>query len=88
MTGPLEALLVILSRGRVTTLDDLAREVDTSPELIEHMLDHLARAGYIRALGGSCAGQCAGCGHGCGCPEAHSRRIWVVTDHATRLLHR
>ena len=82
VTGLLEGLLAILSRGRASTLDDLAREIDASSELIEHMLDQLARAGYIRAVGGSCAGQCAGCGYGRGCAEAHNRRIWIVTDRA------
>lgn len=57
----LNQLLTLLREGGTHRVSDLARELDTTPELVEMMLEDLARRGYLKRMGGSCTDQCVGC---------------------------
>lgn len=73
----LERLLRQLATG-VTTVPELARELGTSPELVEAMLEDLERRGLVRVVEG-CVGSCQGCGVS-GCLSAWRGRAWAVAD--------
>ena len=57
----LNQLLELLREGGVRRVADLARELDTTPKLVELMLQDLARMGYLKQAAGGCAGACASC---------------------------
>jgi hypothetical protein len=55
----------------------LAIRLDTSPQLVEVMLEHLQRAGYIKDYT-SCGDGCQGCSlrDACGTQRRDSLRLW------------
>lgn len=63
-------------------MSDLARKLETTPALIEAMLEDLARMGYLKQVGGECAGACAGCSLAGLCAAGEGGRVWAlsVTD--------
>ncbi|HPW54316.1 MAG: hypothetical protein KA072_01145 [Thermoanaerobaculaceae bacterium] len=71
----LERLLDRLAAG-VTSVPELARSLDTSPELVEMMLEDLARRGLVQAVE-SCGGACQRCGVA-GCLSSWRGRAWTV----------
>ncbi|HPC81993.1 MAG TPA: FeoC-like transcriptional regulator [Thermoanaerobaculaceae bacterium] len=72
----LERLLAALAAG-VTSVSELARTLDTSPALVETMLEDLARRGLVQAVEG-CKGACSACGVA-GCLSAWRGRAWTAT---------
>ncbi len=40
-----DKLMAMLKRGGTVTIDQMARELDTSPEVVSGMIDHMTRAG-------------------------------------------
>ena len=79
-----ERLLSLLERGGTLTVDQLARELDTSPEVVSGMIDHMARQGWLHALSTSCNAACGGCSLARVCAPKSARRektrTWVSTD--------
>ena len=57
----LKKLQSILKRGGAVTVDNVARELDTPPELVHGMLEHLARTGWLRQMSASCDTTCSDC---------------------------
>lgn len=85
----LERLLNLLHTGGVRRLTDLARELDTTPVLIEAMLERLEQMGYLRRVGGEAEGQtcgetCAGCALAGLCAAAGCGQVWVLTGKGRR----
>jgi hypothetical protein len=78
-------MLVLLAEGRATTFTDLVDMLGAGPDLVRQMLDHLARAGYVRVLDGCCSGTCAGCGTKSACSALLGARAWALTDRGRRL---
>ena len=92
----LNRLLELLRAGGTHRVADLARQLETTPELVEVMLEDLARMGYLRPVGGECGGGCAGCSLAGLCaagspstPSASLRtgslragggRVWALTE--------
>lgn len=82
----LNRLLELLRKGGTRRMDDLARELDTTPGLVEAMLEGLAHMGYVKRLSAQCAEACAECrlSHMCavGGPssEASKGEIWVLVE--------
>ena len=73
-------LLEILRQGSVQTYATLAQRLDVSEALLEGMLADLERMGYLRRVGGACAGQCHGCTMAGTCAIGGAGRIWALTD--------
>jgi hypothetical protein len=74
----LEQLLNEIRSGGTLEANQLAVKLGTTPKMIEALLEHLQRAGHIRAYT-TCADGCAGCGlkDGCNVPQkAESLRLW------------
>ncbi len=75
-----DRLLALLKRGGAVTIDQAARELDTTPEVVSGMIDHLTRAGWLRSLSPSCETRCGECLFARDCARADNQRIWLTTD--------
>jgi DNA-binding IscR family transcriptional regulator len=84
----LNRLLALLQAGGTHRVADLAHRLETTPELIEVMLEDLARMGYLKPVGEECGGGCGGCSLAglcaAGTPStslrAGSGRVWTLTE--------
>ena len=75
----LKRLLARLDEGRPWTVAALAKEMDTTSEMVLVALDDLVRRGYLRSVGSSCGGSCSSCATSAGCVKDLSpvSRAWV-----------
>jgi len=71
-----DKLLALLKRGGTMTIDQAARELDTTPEVVSGMIDHMTRAGWLRSMSASCDTRCGECVFARDCTRADSQRIW------------
>lgn len=81
----LTRLLNLLREGGTRCLSDLARELGTTPELIETMLEDLGRMGYVKRVDGHCSQACSSCPMSDLCAAgapSHKRggQVWVLTE--------
>ena len=76
----LERLLSLVGRGGVHSYADLARQLDVSEELLEQMLQDLARMGYLRPVTQGCEAHCAGCTLEGTCAIGGPTRVWTLTE--------
>jgi hypothetical protein len=78
----LDKLLALLRQGGTVTLDQLARELDTSPEVVSEMIDHMTRLGWLRSMPASCDSACRACPSARDCVRVEKGRAWqaVSTD--------
>ncbi|HIE38166.1 MAG TPA: hypothetical protein EYH30_01740 [Anaerolineales bacterium] len=84
----LSRLLELLGTGGTHRVPDLARELETTPELVEMMLEDLTRMGHLKLVGGECVERCAACPLAGMCavgpPSSLSRtgggRVWTLTE--------
>jgi predicted ArsR family transcriptional regulator len=81
----LERLLSLVGQGGVHRYADLARQLDVTEELLEQMLQDLARMGYLRPLADGCEAQCAGCPLTKTCALGGPTRVWALTEKGGRL---
>lgn len=79
----LERFLEILAEGGIHSYEDLERRLSVSRPLLEALLEELARLGYLKAVGSTCAGHCAGCATG-GCSPIGPGRVWALTERDAR----
>lgn len=76
----LEELLRILRAGGTHRVADLARALDTTPALVEMMLEELARRGYVRPVA-ACPEECASCPLADQCiPAQPGGKVWVLAE--------
>jgi predicted ArsR family transcriptional regulator len=80
----LERLLDLVGQGGVHSYTDLARQLDVSEELLEQMLQDLARMGYLRPVADGCEAHCAGCPMAEICAIGGPRRVWALTEKGQR----
>ena len=84
----LMSLLARINQGGLHNPADLATGLGTSPDLVEQMLDDLARMGYLEAVGGDCApSACSSCAGGCSPSMESGGRIWTLTAKGRRAVH-
>ncbi|MGD1995978.1 MAG: FeoC-like transcriptional regulator [Anaerolineae bacterium] len=76
----LNQLLELLQEGGSYRLTDLARRLDTTPRLVEIMLEDLHRLGYLKPVSGECAGECGGCSLTGLCAAGQGGRVWILTE--------
>ncbi|MDW7992838.1 MAG: FeoC-like transcriptional regulator [Anaerolineae bacterium] len=74
----LEELLRILAGG-THRVADLAHALDTTPTLVEMMLEGLARRGYVRPVA-ACPEECASCPLADQCIPAQPGKVWVLAE--------
>lgn len=73
----LDQLLEILKAGGTHRVSDLARALDTTPELVEMMLEDLSRAGYVKPVA-TCTEDCASCPLANSCIPAQPGTAWTL----------
>lgn len=78
----LERLLSLVGQGGVHSYTNLAHQLDVSEELLEQMLQGLARMGYLRLVADGCETRCAGCSLAETCAAGGSMRVWTLTEKA------
>ncbi len=82
----LNELLDLLREGGTRRIVDLAQELGTTPELVETMLEDLARMGYVKHVASQCSEKCSTCpmsdmcAAGRGSPEEGNGRIWTLAE--------
>jgi hypothetical protein len=76
----LNKLLERLRSGGTHRVADLARALETTPELVEVMLEDLVRMGYLKQVGGACGQSCAGCSLAGLCAAGEGGRVWALTE--------
>ena len=77
-----DRLMTLLKRGGTVTIDQMARELDTSPEVVSGMIEHMTRQGWLRSMSASCESACSVCTFARDCVRVEQRRVWqpVSTD--------
>jgi hypothetical protein len=78
----LEQLMVEIRAGGTLEASRLAAHLKTSPQMIEAMLEHLRRSGFLRTYE-TCGDGCSGCGlkQNCEAQKKHSRvQIWQYNE--------
>jgi hypothetical protein len=75
----LERLLSLVGQGGVHSYADLARQLDVNEELLEQMLEDLARMGYLRPVADGCEAHCTGCPLEGTCAISGPTRAWTLT---------
>ena len=80
-------LMALLKRGGSITIDQIARELDTSPEVVSGMIDHMTRQGWLRSMSASCDSACSACLFTRDCVRGEKARTWqpVSTDGLQRM---
>ncbi|MBN1484039.1 MAG: DNA-binding protein [Chloroflexia bacterium] len=76
----LELLLELLRQDQPRTVAELAQELQTTPAMVELMLEDLAQRGYLQEIGGNCQQRCQSCPLGGICAAAGARKIWALRD--------
>ncbi|MEA3341079.1 MAG: FeoC-like transcriptional regulator [Chloroflexota bacterium] len=76
----LNRLLGLLRAGGTHRVGDLARELDTTPALVEVMLEDLGRMGYLKRVGRECGGGCGGCSMAGLCAVGGGGRVWTLAE--------
>lgn len=73
----LERLIEEIRAGGTVEANSLAIKLGTSSQLVEAMLEHLQRTGYIKDYT-SCNHGCHGCSlpEACGTQRQHTMRLW------------
>jgi hypothetical protein len=76
----LDKLLALLRAGGTHRVNDLADILDTTPDLVDMMLEDLARMGYLKPVSGGCGDGCSSCPMSAMCTVGSGERIWTLTD--------
>jgi DNA-binding Lrp family transcriptional regulator len=88
----LNRLLELLQQGGTRRIRHLADELNTTPELVEAMLEDLARMGYLKRVGAQCSDKCTICPLSEMCiaggssregSRARSLNVWVLAGEQT-----
>lgn len=73
----LERLLEILQGGGTHRVSDLARALDTTPALVEIMLEDLSRIGYVKPVA-TCTEPCTACPLADSCISIQPGNAWTL----------
>lgn len=73
----LERLLFELEGSQTLSLEGLAARLQTTPALVEMMLEYLARQGRVEAVK-FCEAGCEGCPLGSLCRAEKQQRLWQL----------
>jgi hypothetical protein len=74
-----DKLMALLKRGGAVTIDQAARELDTTPEVVSGMIAHMTHQGWLRPMSASCDTRCGECVFARDCTRAGNQRIWSIT---------
>jgi len=80
----LRQVLRIVAQGGIHTRRELAQRLDVGEELLDQVVEELARLEYLRPVGGDCDHRCGGCPFATDCAIGGVGRIWALTDKGLR----
>ena len=72
----LAKLLNLMTLEGVHHTQELARRLETSPELVQQAIELLVQRGYLRGVEGCASAKCAGCGAQQACNPSKTR-LWL-----------
>lgn len=77
----LKKALGLIAKGRASSLDELAAELELPPLLAEQLVERLVENGYLTETDAGAAAKsgCAGCSLRSWCEGRTSSRLWEVT---------
>ena len=71
-----ERIMSIMKRGGTATVEQMARELNTTPEVVAGAIDQMARAGLLRQMSASCESSCNQCVFAPQCHHYGAGRLW------------
>ncbi len=76
----LKKLLALIEKNNGYQVEDLARELNTTPKIITAMLGTLTRQGYLGKVEQTCSSACESCplAKQCKVASKSSAQIWVL----------
>jgi FeoC like transcriptional regulator len=75
-----DKLWSILKRGGSVTTNQIARELDTTPALVNEMIEHLSQSGWLKQMPASCVSGCEPCRFLRDCNRSPQARVWQVIE--------
>ena len=75
----LKQIVQHIADGGTWTVEALANDLGTTPELVTAMIEQLVRQGYLNPAGSACDRACASCSMAQGCIRGMGSRIWTTT---------
>ena len=78
-------LLKVIHSMSAHSLKELAQQLDVSQELVESMIEELARLDYLRPLAAKCSDECGHCPVGGMCAIGGLGRVWALTESGRRI---
>lgn len=82
----LKTLLRLVAEKDTMEIAELARNLDVSPALVQHMLEELAHKHYLEAVVPGCYMPCKHCPINATCIDHKQPRIWVLTHKGEKSL--
>jgi len=76
----LEELINLLKTGKTRRIAELAQTLNTTPELVELMLQDLERMGILKRVEGTCKEMCASCPMSTVCATGGGGQLWTMTE--------
>jgi hypothetical protein len=75
-------LLALLREGGTRRVTELAHELNTTPGLVEAMLDDLSQLGYLKQMNDQCSEKCAACPMAGSCAKGQegSGQVWALVE--------
>jgi len=75
-----DKLMSVLQRGGTVTVAEMARDLDTTPEVVAGMIDHMTRLGQLHPMAVSCDSACNQCLVVRDCQKPQRSRVWRTAD--------
>jgi len=76
----LEKILKIVFKRGSNSLQDIAKKLGISKELLLKMIEDLERGGYLKLLEGKCSTECEKCQFANSCVINSYNKIWTLTE--------
>ncbi len=76
----LDKLMSRLKRSGTVTVDEIARDLDTPPEVVTGMIEHLTRTGQLQPMNVSCDFACNQCLLVRDCRKPQRSRVWQTGE--------
>ena len=75
----LRTILRLIAEAGSIRCEELARALDTSPELVRLALADLVRRDYLQAVQSGCSTACERCPISTGCHYRRQPQVWMLT---------
>ncbi len=75
-----DKLMSMLKHDGTVTVDQMARELATTPEVVNGMIDHMVRVGSLRQMSATCDTTCSECMFARDCARVGQSKVWRLTS--------